>query len=622
MEEILGTKKLIAVAAGLLSGAFALSACAPPPAPAPQPTATDTSAPSGPTAISVMWNQPLYSLNQNTTFGNATANNIIKYMTDSSFNYYDKELNLVPDTSYGTYEKVSDDPLTVTQTLADTAVWSDGVPVTAADMILAFGAISGNFNTVKGDDVLKLQDEDGNPIPAGEGDVYFDSTDPGLALVKELPTIGDDNKTITYSYSKPFADWEIRVGTLGGGLPAHIVAKRALGIDDPTAAKQAVVDAFQKNDKVALSKLANVWSIDWNIVEFPTGDEDLLIGSGPYRMTAYEKAAFLTLTKDEAYKGAHAGQVDTITVRYNEDPMAAVQALQNNEVQLISPQSTSDILQAVQETEGLTVLTGLEGTYEHVDLTFNNGGPFDPATYGGDAEKASKVRKAFLLTIPRNKILDDIIKPLYAESNVRNSFTVTPGAPNYDSIVAANKMGEVFADVDLDGAKALLAEVGVKDAPKVRVLYGKSNVRRQQQFQLIKDSAEQAGFEVIDAGSDTWGQKLGDGSYDASLFGWQSTSTALTESDANYRTGGLNNFGGYSNKQVDGLFDELQTAIEPADQDRILGEIEAHLVADNFGITIFQFPSVTAFKENVTGIDPITIAPTIFYGFWNWQVAA
>ncbi|MGC4151985.1 MAG: ABC transporter family substrate-binding protein [Propionicimonas sp.] len=620
----MGTKKLIAVAAGLVATALALSACAPPPAPAPapQPTAsgTDAPAPSGPTAVSVMWNQPLYSLNQNTTFGNATANNIIKYMTDSSFGYYDKELNLVPDTSYGTYEKLSDDPLTVTQTLADTAVWSDGVPVTAADMILAFGAISGNFNTVKGKDVQKLQDENGNPIPAGEGDVYFDSTDPGLGLVKELPTI-DSDKQITYTYSKPFADWEIRAASsLGGGLPAHIVAKRALGIEDPTAAKQAVVDAFQKNDKAALSKLANVWSIDWNVVEMPS-DPDLLVGSGPYRITAYEKDAFLTVTKDENYKGQHVGQVDTITVRYSEDPMAAVQALQNNEVQLISPQSTADILTAVQETPDLTVLTGLEGTFEHVDLTFNNGGPFDPATYGGDEAKANKVRQAFLLTIPRNKILDDIVKPLFAESNVRNSFIVVPGAPNYDTIVAANKMGEVFADVDIDGAKALLAEAGAT-APKVRILYGASNVRRQQQFALIKDSAEQAGFEVIDAGSDTWGQKLGDGSYDASLFGWQSTSTALTESDANYRTGGLNNFGGYSNEKVDGLFDELQTAVDPAEQDRILGEIEAQLVADNFGVTIFQFPSVTAFKSNVTGVDPITIAPTIFYGFWNWQVTA
>ena len=32
------------------------------------------------------------------------------------------------------------------------------------------------------------------------------------------------------------------------------------------------------------------------------------------------------------------------------------------------------------------------GTYEHVDLVFTNGGPFDPATYGGDAAKALKVR--------------------------------------------------------------------------------------------------------------------------------------------------------------------------------------------------------------------------------------
>ena len=40
--------------------------------------------------------------------------------------------------------------------------------------------------------------------------------------------------------------------------------------------------------------------------------------------------------------------IDTITVRYNEDPQAAVQALQNGEVQLISPQATADILKQLQ----------------------------------------------------------------------------------------------------------------------------------------------------------------------------------------------------------------------------------------------------------------------------------
>lgn len=622
MEEILGTKKLIAAAAGLLAGALALSACTPPPAPAPQPTATDgTTAPTGPTSVSVMWNQPLNSLNNNTSFGNATANANIVYMTQDNFAYYDKGLNIVPNTSYGTYEKVSDDPLTVKMTLADTASWNDGVPVTVADVILAHGALSGLYNTVTDpEEVASLQNEDGTLKPNDEGKVYFDSNSPSLSLITEFPTVEGD-KTASFKYDKVFVDWEQNVLSFGAGLPAHIIGKRALGVDDPTEAKAAVVAAFQNKDNAALSKIANVWNQDWNFKSLPS-DPDLLVTSGPYKLTDYVEGQYLTVTKNEAYKGANVPNIDAITVRYNEDPMAAVQALENSEVQLISPQATADILTALQALSGVSVYTGDEATYEHVDLTFNNGGPFDPASYGGDAEKANKVREAFLKTIPRQAIMDTIIKPINPNAAVRNSFTATPGSPSYDPIVAANGMSTKFADVDVEGAKALLAEVGVSDVP-VKFLYGASNVRRQQEFRLIKESADSAGFNVIDNGSDDWGTKLGDKTYDASLFGWQSTGTGVSESDANFRTGKLpNNFGGYSNAEVDKLFDQLQTALEPDEQVSILSQVETHLVNDNFGITIFQFPGVTAYQDTLTGVDPIAISPTIFWNFWEWTIAA
>ena len=83
--------------------------------------------------------------------------------------------------------------------------------------------------------------------------------------------------------------------------------------------------------------------------------------------------------------------IEKVTIRWNEDPLASVQALQNGELDMISPQSSPDVLQALEGLEGVTVETGVEATYEHVDLTYNNGGPFDPKTYGGDAEKAKAV---------------------------------------------------------------------------------------------------------------------------------------------------------------------------------------------------------------------------------------
>ena len=60
-------------------------------------------------------------------------------------------------------------------------------------------------------------------------------------------------------------------------------------------------------------------------------------------------------------------------------------------------------------------------------------------------------------------------------------------------------------------------------------MYDNTNSRRQQEFQLIKESAEKAGFKIEDVGDVNWGTRLGDGTYDVSLFGWQSEVTGMTE---------------------------------------------------------------------------------------------
>ena len=65
-------------------------------------------------------------------------------------------------TSFGTYEKTSDDPLTVKYTVDDDTKWSDGTPVDAADMLLAGPRQSGNLNTIAAD---KVKTDDATGLP-------------------------------------------------------------------------------------------------------------------------------------------------------------------------------------------------------------------------------------------------------------------------------------------------------------------------------------------------------------------------------------------------------------------------------------------------------------------------
>jgi len=605
----LSNRKLIAAAGIVLSSALALTACTP-------PTPGATSSANAATSINVSWNQAFYSYNNNTDYGNAVANTNPIYMSNDRIGYYDKDLKIAQNSSFGKYEKVSDDPLKVKITFADTATWSDGTPVTAADAVLLWGALSGNFNTTTAE-----QDDEGNVGANTGSDVYFNSSSPGYALIKDFPEISADGKSVTFSYSAPYVDWEI-LAMDPTGVPAHVVAKRALGTTDAAAANQALIDAFKNKDNAALSKISNVYNNDFNFKSTPA-DKELLVGTGPYTITEIAEEQYITLEKNANYKGAHTPSIGKVTIRITPDPQASVQALQNGEILVTQPQATADILKQLQAMNGLTVLTQNGGTYEHVDLVFKNGGPFDPATYGGDAAKALKVRQAFLQTVPRQKIIDNIIKPLNPTAAIRNSFTTVPDEKEaYEPITAANGMDATYGGgSNTDKAKALLAEAGVTN-PTVRVMYAQNNTRRQQEFQLMKETAEAAGFTIQDVSSKDWGTLLKQQNvYDASLFGWQSRSTGVGEVGPNYITGGQNNYGLYSNAQVDELLKELDVTTDSARQQAILEGVEKHLVDDAFGITIFQFPEVTGISNKIQNVSSIPLSPNYFWNFWEWKVS-
>ena len=596
-------RRIGASGAIVATGALVLSACATP----------SGSVIEEDTRITVGWNQPFYSYNEGTSNGNATANAIIKYMTTSDFHYYNDVPELVNDESFGTIEKLSDDPLTVKYTIAEGPMWSDEVPVDAADLLLQWAADSGVYNEGEG---VEYDEESGAIIE--HENLYFDSAavGGGLANVTEVPEIGDDGRSITLVYDAPFVDWEIALPK--PYVPAHVVAMKALELEEADAAKEALITAIQDGDTAALKPIADFWNSGFDFTDLPD-DPALYLSNGPYVISELSADdAYITLTANENYAGELDPKVETVTVRYNEDPMAAVQALQNGELDIINPQATADVIAALEGVDGVTVQTGVEGTYEHVDLTINNGGPFDPATYGGDEEIAKKVRQAFLLAIPRQEVIDKIIKPLNPEAEIRNSQTRVPGSPGYDDIVESNG-SDFYAEVDIEAAKALLTEAGVTTPLDVTMLYGKSNARRAAEYQLFAESVGDAGFNLIDGGDDNWGSLLGSGTYDVALFGWQSTSLGVSESAATFRSDGGNNLTGYNNPAIDALYDELEASFEEDDQLRILGEVEKELWADGYGVTIFQFPGVVANRDTVANVKPGVLSPSVFWNFWEWD---
>jgi peptide/nickel transport system substrate-binding protein len=269
------------------------------------------------------------------------------------------------------------------------------------------------------------------------------------------------------------------------------------------------------------------------------------------------------------------------------------------------------VVSALNRLGDVTVISESSGLFEHLDLQFSGGTT--------SAFTDPLVREAFLLTVPRQQILDDLVVPMKSDAELRSSFVITPGAEGYDETVSGNGSSE-FSRVDIAGAKHLLAESG-SDAPVVCVLFDPSNPRRVAEFTLVRDSAAKAGFSVKDCSRGDWEEFLGvNGAYDAALFAWNETTTAVLGPEARLASDStVSNFSHYSSPEVDDLLAELAAETDASERNAILAEIDAELFADGYGVPLYQFPSITAHSDEVSKVKPSPLTPGLTWNLWEWQ---
>jgi len=610
-------RRISAAAAFVAVGAVVLAACSN--APGNTPAATGTSGATAGTAtggtIRVAETNAFTTFNPLTSSGNTDINNkVVEYPTRAWFNYVEgPTLKIVKDPSFGTYQVLSQDPLTVKYTVNKGVTWSDGVQVDASDLLLAWAVDSGHYNSPGPDGKSGTKDDI----------TYFDyAGDTSTLSLTSFPEISADNMSMTLTYSKPAADWEI---ALTADEPAHVVAKHA-GLADT----KALDDLFKKLADTApkattqdpdLKKVSDFWNTGFDTTTLPS-DPSLYLSSGPFIVSDIQENQSVTLIPNPKYTGDLKPHVDQIVMRTIADPTAAVQALKNGEVDVVAPQSSADTLTALKAISGVKVITGDQLAFDHIDLTFNNKGPFDPATYGGDAAKALKVRQAFLKTVPRQQILDAIVTPQNPNAKVLNSQIFVPAQAAYAPDVAKNGSA-AYANVDIPGAKQLLQEAGVT-SPTVRIMYNVDNPNRLNAFTLIAQSAKQAGFNIVDDAQpkDKWGGILGDGSYDASIFGWVQPGVGVSGTPQLYKTNGGGNYNGYSNPQVDQLCDQLTVELDAAKQTDLQTQIDSLLFPDAYGLPLFQSPGVVAVSDKVGGMDQYNSSQSgVWWNTWEWTIS-
>ncbi|WP_159617933.1 ABC transporter family substrate-binding protein [Arthrobacter zhaoguopingii] len=590
------TSKAVGVAA---AAALALSACA-----ANTGTETDEGAEGEATGgeIRVVEVNAFSSFNSGTAEGNVDINGTVAYLTHSGFNYINNDLEVVPNEDFGTYEVVSEDPLSVKYTVNEEVAWSDGEPVDAGDMLLAWAVQSGHFNDATTDEAGEVT----------SGSSYFDyaGDTSGLGLT-DVPEISDDGRSITLNYSEPYSDYETAFGTMtegGIGMPAHVVAEKA-GLADEDALIELIQTAPEGDpekpvERPELQAVADFWNTGFDTKSLPT-DTSLFLSNGPFIVSDMTPDQSMTLVRNEDYNWGPEPKIDEVTIRYIGEAPAQVQALQNGEVDIIAPQASADTAEQLEGLEGIEVLRGNELSYDHLDLNFS----------GVFAEE--NVREAFMKTVPRQQIVDTIIKKLNPEAAPLDSQLYLADQERYEE-ARENNGSEEYAEADIEGARELLAGA----TPEVRIMYNRDNPNRLDAYTLIAESASQAGFKVVDGGlgASDWGAALGNGTYDATIFGWINSGVGVAGVPQIFKSDAGSNFNGFSDPEADKLMDELIRETDPAAQEDLQVQIDKLIWDSKYGLPLFQLPGLNAHTDQVAGMEYMPNQTGIWWNFWDWEV--
>ncbi|MGO4384220.1 ABC transporter family substrate-binding protein [Specibacter sp. RAF43] len=580
-----------------LAAMLALGACTSTPSP-PDGTVAPTSAAPGGNAT-VLEPRPFSSFNANGVSGATSINARIDYATHSGFNYVDSTLKIVKNEKFGKYEKISDDPLTVKYTINDGVQWSDGEPVTTADLLLQWAAASGYFN----DATL------GRQFKVIKGTAYFHYAGDTSGLSHTaMPSISDDGKSLTLTYSKNFPDWETALGSQVS-IPAHIVAVRA-GLKD-AATLSALLQGLPKGDpdhpkppNPTLRKIADFWNTGFDTKSMP--DPSLALSNGPYLVQSITPGEVLVLTRNPDYTWGTAPHLETITVKYVPGAGAQLAALKDKTADIISPPATAETVTALQELKpaGVQIQLGQGLGFDQVVLNFQ-----------GVLAKQD-LRKAFLATIPRTDILDTALKPLMDTAVPLNSFAFLPGQTPYKESTG-NNGSAAFAAPDPDAARTLLNGA----TPTVRILYNKDDPIRVQEYNLIVASATLAGFRISDAGKSAadWQAALHQGAFDVALFGWTSMPTGSAQVPQIFKTGAPSNLNNFSNAVVDQLVDQLSGTADSAKQNALKMQIDKLVWEAGYGLPLFQRVGLVAAGPDVSGVrySPVGVGP--WWNLWDWQ---
>lgn len=460
--------------------------------------------------------------------------------------------------------QTGDSPQTIVYKIQPNAVWSDGTPITADDFIWLWQANNGRD--------------------------CADCETAGLPGYDQISSItgSDGGKTVTVTFSSPFAEWKSLFSS-PGLFPAHL-------------AKQHGDMATAFNDYFAAD------APDWS--------------GGPWIISAHDDQS-VTMKPNPKWYGKVKPHLDELVFKILGDTTNLATQLGSREVDVIAPkQATVDMIPALQGLADKGVVYQMDPglTWEQITLNLAN-----PAL----AQKP--LRQALFTAVKTQDIIDATVGQVDKDIKPLGSLVYLPGQPGYADNAGALDYGKG----DLDAAKKILSDAGYTGVgdklvdpdgtavPALRCRWWTTAPQRADECTIVGEAAKALGVTVNNDPTDNFGPDIaGKHDFDIVIFSWDGAPFPASGAAQLWTTDSGLNFGSYSNKDVDTWLSKAVSTTDPNAIPDLLNKADKQVLSDAYVLPLYQVPKVLAYYKDFVNVrnNPTNWGPA--YNTQEWGKAA
>jgi len=299
------------------------------------------------------------------------------------------------------------------------------------------------------------------------------------------------------------------------------------------------------------------------------------VGTGPYRLEAWNKGSSVTLARWDGYRGAQDIRLRRVTMRFISDPAAQVAALLSGDVDAFPRVAAAPSLGAFRANKKFQVLVG--GSRAKTIVAINNKRkPLDDV----------RVRRAIAAAIDRKAVIEGAADGF----GVPIGSYYVPGAPGYVDTTGINPY-------DQAKARALLHQAGITPPLELTMKLPPTPYARQG-GEVVAAMLAKVGI-VARIENIEWAQWLsgvyGQKAYDLTIISHVEPLDFGNFARPNY-------YWNYESAEFNALWAKVQATIDPAERNRLMAEAQTLVARDAVAVYLYQPTWITVANAQLKGL--------------------